>query len=159
MVNLAANLPATAARTPDALAIRQDDTTLTFAQLDEACAAFAGYLRTQGIEAGDRVAMSLPNIPAYAIVYYGAMRLGAIVVPMNPLFKPREVDYLADSGARLLVGMNDDARTGAEQTSVPFLDVTTLPQVLQEAEPVTEVEERADSDIAVLLYTRHDRAP
>ena len=154
MVNLAANLPATAARTPDALAIRQDDTTLTFAQLDEAAAACAGYLRARGIEAGDRVAMSLPNIPAYAIVYYGALRLGAIVVPMNPLFKPREVAfYLEDSGARLLVGLTDDARTGAEQTGVPFLDVTTLPQELQEAEPVTEIEERADSDIAVLLYT------
>ena len=68
MPNLADNLTASVHRSPGAIALRQDDQTLTFAELDGACAAFAGQLAERGIGAGDRVAMSLPNIPAFAIV-------------------------------------------------------------------------------------------
>ncbi len=154
MPNLAGNLVRTAGRTPEAIALRQDDQTLTFAQLDGATAAFAGHLRAQGIGPGARVALSLPNIPAYAIVYYGALRAGAIVVPMNPLFKPREVTfYLQDGGVDLLVGMVGDAQQGAQEAGVDFLDVTALPQALAGATPAPEVVERDGADTAVILYT------
>ena len=152
--NLADNLTASVHRSPGAIALRQDDQTLTFAELDGACAAFAGQLAERGIGAGDRVAMSLPNIPAFAIVYYGALRVGAIVVPMNPLFKPREVTYyLQDSGASLLVGMAGDAATGAAEAGVDFIDVAELGSVLEDAQPQADVVERDGSDTAVLLYT------
>ena len=154
MSNLAAALTAGTARSPERIVVRQDDQTLTFAQLDGATAAFAGHLRERGIGPGDRVAMSLPNIPAFAVVYYGVLRLGAIVVPMNPLFKPREVTfYLEDSGASLLVGMAGDAQTGAQQAGTDFLDVTTLPQVLAQATPDPQVADRDGADTAVILYT------
>lgn len=154
MANLADNLAASAQRSPAALALRQDEQTLTFAQLDGAAAAFAGYLTQRGIGAGDRVGLSLPNVPAYAIVYYGALRIGAIVVPMNPLFKTREVAYyLQDSGACLLVGMAGDAATGAQEAGTNFLDVTTLPQVLADATPHPQVVDRPGESTAVILYT------
>jgi len=57
------------------------------------------------VKAGDRVGMQLPNVPYFPIVYYALLRLGAIVVPMNPLLKGNEVAYhLSDAGARLMVG-------------------------------------------------------
>ncbi|MDO5710263.1 MAG: long-chain fatty acid--CoA ligase [Micrococcales bacterium] len=152
--NLAENLTASVHRSAGAIALRQDGQALTYAQLDEACAAFAGVLADRGIGAGDRVAVALPNIPAFAIVYYGALRVGAIVVPMNPLFKPREVAYyLNDSGASLLVGMAGDAAVGAVDADVGFVDVARLEQLLGQAQPRPDVIERDGSDPAVLLYT------
>ena len=53
-----------------------------------------------GIEVGDRVAIMLPNVPYFPACYFGALRAGAVVVPMNVLLKQREVSfYLRDSGA------------------------------------------------------------
>ena len=64
-------------------------------------------LRARGLRPGDRVGVMLPNVPEFAMAYYGVLRMGGIVVPMNPLLKPREVEhYVADSGAALVL---DDA--------------------------------------------------
>src|SRR5258705_12464748 len=105
MTNLSLNLTETAAMYPDAIAIRCDAQELSFAELDDAAARFATVLESEGIDAGDRVGLMLPNIPAFAVVYYGILRIGAVVVPMNPLLGEREVQfYLANTGARALVG-------------------------------------------------------
>lgn len=153
MTNLASLLADSARIHADRVALRQDDETWTFAQLDGAAAAFAGHLAARGVRAGDRVAVSLPNVPAFAVVYYGALRHGAVAVPMNPLFKPREVEYyLRDSTASLIVGLPGDAQTGAEAAGVAFLDVRELPAVLADAEPAPLFERDLD-ETAVLLYT------
>src|SRR5213075_370811 len=79
-------------------------TELTYAQF--ACYAdrFAGELLRLGVKKGDRVAISLPNIPQFPIAFYGALKVGAIVVPTNPLYTEREMQYqLADSEARVMV--------------------------------------------------------
>src|SRR4051812_36084862 len=95
--NLAGNLIASAERTPDAVAMKLDDFELTFAELDERSARAAGLLRDYGVEPGDRVGIMLPNVPAFAVAYYGILRLGAVVVPMNVLLKARETSfYLSD---------------------------------------------------------------
>ena len=87
---------------------------LNYGLLDAAAARAAGLLRAHGVEPGDRVGMQLPNVPYFPIVYYGALRLGAVVVPMNPLLKAREVGYhLSDSGAKLLVAWHDFADAAA----------------------------------------------
>src|SRR4051794_38005802 len=91
--NLAAFLPATAARHPERTAIRLADITVSYAQLDEGSARVAGLLQERGIRRGDRVAVMLPNVPQFALAYYGVLRLGAIVVPMNVLNKRREVAF------------------------------------------------------------------
>src|SRR4051812_21320137 len=104
MTNLAENLAATVADHGDRIAIKLDDVELNYEVLDQASARAAGLLAAAGIGAGDRVGVMLPNVPYFPFVFYGAMRVGAIVVPLNPLLKEREVGFhLDDSGAKLLI--------------------------------------------------------
>src|SRR5262245_33748310 len=118
-MNLADNLVRSVAVFPDRPAIRLDDTVLTYAELDERSARVAGLLSQHGVLPGDRVAIMLPNIPEFAAIYYAVLRVGAVVVPMNPLLKEREVAYyLADAEARLIFSGQacaEEARAGAEQ--------------------------------------------
>lgn len=159
MTNLAGNLTATVSRSPQATAIILDDVRLSYADLDTASARMAGYLAAQGIRPGDRVALMLPNIPAFAVIYYGALRAGAVVVPMNPLFKAREIEYyLSDSGAKMIFAMPGAAADGARSVGVPYVavegaDTIAMAGILDTVDPVTEVVDRADSDTAVILYT------
>ncbi len=74
-------------------------TRLTYAAADAAANGLAHALRAHGVRAGDHVALHLPNIAAYPISFFALQRLGATVVPMNPLYKPDELAYLlADAG-------------------------------------------------------------
>ena len=117
-MNLADNLQATAVAHPENVAIKLDDYELTYAALNGASTLAAGWLRDLGVGPGDRVGLMLPNIPQFPILYYGALRAGAVVVPMNPLLKAREIEYyLADSGAKVLFaweGFAVEAQPGAE---------------------------------------------
>jgi long-chain acyl-CoA synthetase len=133
-MNLAANLIATAHRHRERTALALGDDELTYEQLDAASARVAGMLGARGLRPGDRVGVMLPNVPQFAMAYYGVLRLGGIVVPMNPLLKPREVEhYVSDSGAALVL---DDTRA--------------LPG---DSEPEFAVAERHADDTAVILYT------
>ncbi|GMA39517.1 long-chain-fatty-acid--CoA ligase [Mobilicoccus caccae] len=154
-MNLAQNLARTAAERPDVVALKHDDDLWSFARLADASARFAAHLRSRGVAPGDRVALSLPNIPAFAVVYYGALSVGAVIVPMNPLFKPREVTfYLQDAGVRLLVCLpGSDAAEAAASLDIDVIPVDTLPGLLAETEPDHRIEEADDEDTAVLLYT------
>src|SRR5712691_10022408 len=79
-------------------------TKLTYAQFSSLANRFATGLQRLGIKKGDRVAIALPNIPQFSIAFYGALRAGAVIVPTNPLYTEREMQYqLADSGARFIV--------------------------------------------------------
>src|ERR1700733_5185267 len=99
MSNLAANLVTSAERHADNIALKLDETEIPYAALDAASARVAGLLRDRGLRSGARVGVMLPNVPQFAIVYYGVLRAGGVVVPMNPLLKAREVEfYLSDSG-------------------------------------------------------------
>ncbi|RKY88698.1 long-chain fatty acid--CoA ligase, partial [candidate division KSB1 bacterium] len=80
---------------------------LTFAQLNCLIDRFAAILHHLGIGKGDRVAIVLPNLPQYPIVHYAIMRLGAVIVPVNPLYVERELRYqLNDSGAKAAIVLN-----------------------------------------------------
>jgi acyl-CoA synthetase (AMP-forming)/AMP-acid ligase II len=92
LANLAAALEATANEHPDAAAIRLDDHVLSFADLHAGACAVAGELVAR-IAPGDRVGLVLPNVPAFPVLFYGALYAGAVVVPMNPLLKAREIEY------------------------------------------------------------------
>src|SRR6266571_3260897 len=97
-------LDSTASRYPDHTAFIYYGTKLTYTQL--ACYAdrFARELQRLGVQKGDRVAIALPNIPQYPIAFYGALRVGAVIVPTNPLYTEREMQHqMADSGARVIV--------------------------------------------------------
>ena len=158
-VNLAHWVHDHATRTPDAVAVRQGDVDLTYAQLDTASAAFAARLRDLGVEPGDRVALIAPNVVAFPVAYYAILRLGAVVVPMNPLLKPGEVAYTwADCGARVAVVFAlfaESARQAAGSTGTRVVvvgpDDLGAPVAGDAAE--VEVVERAPGDTAVILYT------
>ncbi len=159
-MNLARLFTETAARQPDAAALRLDDVTVSYGDLATASTFVAGLLADRGIEPGDRVAVMLPNIPQFAAIYYGALRAGAVVVPMNPLLKAREVAYyLSDSGARLLFawdGVAEEAGAGADRVEgaeVVTVDPAAFGGVLAQQQPVADVVDRAEEDTAVILYT------
>jgi long-chain acyl-CoA synthetase len=156
-MNLADNLVRSVAVFPDRPAIRLDDTVLTYADLDERSARVAGLLAQHGVRPGDRVAIMLANVPEFAAIYYAVLRVGAVVVPMNPLLKEREVAYyLADAEARLIFSGQacaEEARAGAEQVGVTCLVVVDRFEDLLMADPVYTVVDRSESDTAVILYT------
>jgi long-chain acyl-CoA synthetase len=108
--NLATVLTDTAAEHGDSIAIKLDDTELAYKVLHGASAHIAGLLKSRGVEPGDRVGIMLPNVPYFPVIYYGILRLGAIVVPMNPLLKAREVEfYLKDPEAKVMFAWHDFA--------------------------------------------------
>src|SRR5260370_11626124 len=103
MANLGSVLEQAVTSQPDRSAVRMDELVLTYGQLHDAAARVTSLLaHTYQIEPGDRVGLMLPNVPAFPIAFYGALGAGAVVVPMNPLLKGRELaDYLGDSRAQL----------------------------------------------------------
>jgi long-chain acyl-CoA synthetase len=159
MTNFAEELAGAVAEDAARPAIKLDDQGLTYGQLDDAAGRVAGMLRAQGVQPGDRVAVQLPTVPFFPIVFYGALRLGAVVVPLNPLLKDREIGYhLSDSGARVIVAwheVSDAARSGSEEAGAECLSVVPgeFEQRLGGADPVPEVVPRADDDTAVIIYT------
>ena len=158
-MNLARILTDSAERDPEHVAVKLDDTELTYAQLDGASAHIAGLLGDYGFERGDRVGIMLPNLPYFPVCYYGVLRAGGVVVPMNVLLKRREVAfYLTDSGAKLLFAWHEfatDAEAGAEQAGAECLLVKPgeFERMAGEASPDTGIADTADDDTAVILYT------
>ncbi|MFD3492274.1 long-chain fatty acid--CoA ligase [Streptomyces sp. NPDC058690] len=158
-MNLASNVARSAIAYPDRAALRLGDEVLSYRALDQVSARMAGLLRDRGVKPGDQVAIMLPNTPDFAIAYFGVLRAGGIVVPMNPLLKSREVAYyLGDSGARLLFAQPafaDEVRTGAQQVKADavVVDPGGFDALLGPAPLVEEVTERHEDDTAVILYT------
>jgi long-chain acyl-CoA synthetase len=159
MSNLANMLSAAVARNGAGVALRLDETEISYGLLDAASARVAGMLAASGVGRGDRVGVMLPNVPYFPIVYYGILRLGAIVVPMNVLLKQREVAYyLGDSQATAVLawhGFAADAEAGAARAGVSCTLVAPgdFDRLLLDATPVDEVAEVGETDTAVILYT------
>lgn len=92
---------------PNKVAIHFMGRELTYKELYESALKFANYLRSLGLEKGDRVAIMLPNCPQAVIAYYGTMYAGGVVVQTNPLYTERELQYqMADSGAKVILVMD-----------------------------------------------------
>ncbi len=148
-----------AASDPSLPAIKQGEKILTYTALDGASARFASILAERGVAAGDRVAMIMPNVGYFPIVYHAILRLGAIVVPMNPLLKAGEISFTwEDCGAQVAVVFPlfaDEAQKAAGVTGTQVILTTPgdFEQELAAAEPIAAVAERAAEDTAVILYT------
>ncbi len=158
-MNLAKILADTTTDNAERIAVRLDDFALNYGLLQQAAMRTAGMLRQQGVEAGDRVALMLPNVPHFVGAYYGSLQIGAVVVPLNVLNKRREIEYyLRDSGAKLLFAWHDfaaEAEPAASATGCEFVPVTPgeFEQALFQTEAVSELVQREPDDTAVLLYT------
>ncbi|MBO3749369.1 long-chain fatty acid--CoA ligase [Streptosporangiaceae bacterium NEAU-GS5] len=152
-MNLADNLARSARVFAGHPVVRLDKTVYTYADLDERSSRAAALLRERGLLPGDRVAVMLPNVPRFAVVYYGVLRAGGVVVPMNPLLKAREVAYyLADSGAGLIFAA--EPQEGASEAGADCVVVDdAFDDLLAATPPDREIADRAGSDTAVILYT------
>jgi long-chain acyl-CoA synthetase len=157
--NLATILTETAEQNGDKTAFKLDDVELNYSMLDEGSARVAGLLKSQGLEPGDRVGLMMPNVPYFPAIYFGILRAGGVVVPMNVLLKGREVAfYLEDPGAKIVFAWADfgeAAETGAESAGAEVILVKPgeFEKLLAEQEPDTDVSDRSGEDTAVILYT------
>ncbi|MFB7512736.1 long-chain fatty acid--CoA ligase [Streptomyces sp. NPDC056144] len=160
-MNLSEFLSRSAALHGSRVAVELGDASLTYAALDELAGRTAAFLTARGIRPGDRVGVMLPNLLEFPVLYYGALRAGAVVVPMNPLLKAREIaHYLHDSGAALLfaheslvaeVAAGNSAAGGATDV-VPVAPGSLTELLADHTVPVTRPAGE-DEDTAVILYT------
>lgn len=177
MANLAALLEHTTRDFPDRTAIVFGDTKLTYAQVNGAANQVANLLIERGITPGDKVALSCPNLPYFSIIYYGILKAGATVVPLNVLLKGREVAYhLADSEAVAYFAFEGTADLPIGEAAWEGFNATdscrefflikldsAAPAPLEGPEfyaplvatqpPTFETVETDDDDTAVILYT------
>ena len=101
MFNLATILEDSAQRSPDKTAFVFGETRLSYSQVDAAANQVANGLIGIGIEPGDKVGLSCPNLPYFPIIYFGIVKAGAVVVPLSVLLKHNEIAYhLSDSGCQ-----------------------------------------------------------
>ncbi|AHG81504.1 Long-chain-fatty-acid--CoA ligase [Bibersteinia trehalosi USDA-ARS-USMARC-188] len=100
-------------RHPDLAAYINMGQVLTYRKLEERSRAFAAYLQNElRLEKGDRIALMMPNLLQYPIALFGALRAGLVVVNVNPLYTPRELEHqLNDSGAKAIVVVSNFAAT------------------------------------------------
>ena len=177
MSNLASLLERSAQAYPEREALVLGDTRLTYAQVNAGANQVANLLVSRGIKPGDKVALSCPNLPYFATIYYGILKAGATVVPLNVLLKGREVAYhLADSQAKAYfcfqgtpeLAIGAEGHAGFEQAEgcehffmvtadpaaeSPIAGTETLGQALAGQPPTFETVEVDDDDTAVILYT------
>ncbi|MGZ4549495.1 MAG: long-chain-fatty-acid--CoA ligase [Blastococcus sp.] len=130
-LNLALILREAARTYPHKAAVMFDGGSMSFAEMDAASDRFAAGLLARGLGPGDSVGLQLPNLPQFVIAYFGILKAGCVVVPMNVLFKAGEIGYvLQDCDARMLVtwiGSVEEAAKGAADAGVPDLVVLSLP--------------------------------
>lgn len=182
MYNLATLLEHSAERYPDRAAIvlanpQGQSTRLTYAQVDGAANQVANLLVERGIRHGDKVALSCANLPYFTIVYYGILKAGATVVPLNVLLKAREVAYhLGDADARAYfcfegtaeLPIGQEGYAGFEQApdcehffmitvdpaaQSPIVGTETMGAALAQQPPTFDTVATDEDDTAVILYT------
>src|SRR2546429_4819132 len=159
VTNLARNLTDTTRIHAGRVAVRVANAAMTYRALDEASARVAGLLHERGLKPGDRVGIMMPNVAEVPVVYYGVLRAGGVVVPMNPLLKAREVAYyLGDSGAGQIFAWHafaDQARGGAEQVEAELIivDGDSFPDLLASVEPAFGVPDAGGEGTPVVPYT------
>ena len=176
MLNLSVVLDDAARDTPGRDALVFGDQRLSYAVVNALANQVAGLLRSRGVRPGDRVVLACPNLPYFPVVYFGILKAGAVVVPLNVLLKRREIAYhLSDSGAKALFCFEGtpelplgEAGWGAfEDTSSceHFFLLPATPLATEvpygeslwsaiEGQPKTyETEQTEATDTAVILYT------
>ena len=177
MYNMSFFLEDSARNYPDRDALVLGDLRLTYAAVNAMANQVANLLVDMGVQPGDRVAVTAPNIPYFPIVYYGILKAGGVVVPLNVLNKAREIAYyLDDSGAKVYLCFEgtpelpmaaEGAAGVAAAASPPVLIVMTadpaapspiagtrtLSEALAGVPLVFESYQSSDSDTAVILYT------
>ena len=172
-LNLASVLEHPARLTPDRVAVSFGAQHLTYAHLNATADKVAAGLQALGIRAGDHVALSCPNVPWFPIAYFGILKAGGVVVPLNVLLKPREIAYhLKDSHAKACLAfegtpelpIGEMVKAGCADAGCPHFIVlprdpaaapghdATLTSIMRDASAF-RAPRREPDDTAVILYT------
>ncbi len=161
-MNICEHLTGTAQRLPDQDALVFGGRSFTYAELDGLSAAAAEQLAAVGVGVGDRVAIMLPNVPAFVVWYYGALRLGAIAVSISTRLTGEEVAFVvSDCGAKVFVAeSNSRSDVGTPECVTKSFEVCKLGDACH-GEPLPtgsagEAEgwhEADPDDAALILYT------
>jgi long-chain acyl-CoA synthetase len=145
------------------------DQNFSYAEVDKISGRIAASLRNLGVHRGDKVAVQLPNLPHFLFAYFGILKAGAVMVPLNPLMRAPEIRYhLRDSESRLLITFEtsaDEAVKGAAKIADLSTYVVNLPgngqrpvgtksfDELYLADDTGEIEPTNADDVAVITYT------
>jgi len=163
-MNIANHVARVAREFPNRQAIVFEGRDISYGALDACACALANSLRANGVRRGDRVALYLPNIPAFMLAYLAGEKAGAIVVSVNSIFKSEEVKYLLnDSGAKV-VFTTAELLPNVPRAACPSVEKTVicegelggeivLGDWLAAGKPVFKTEDMAADDAAVLLYS------
>ncbi|MDT7762936.1 MAG: long-chain acyl-CoA synthetase, partial [Mycobacterium sp.] len=154
---------------PDKPLCHNADQTFSYAHVDEISGRIAASLRNLGVHRGDKVAVQLPNLPEFLFAYFGILKAGAVMVPLNPLLRAPEISYhLQDSDSRLLITFETSAAQavqGAAAIEGLSTYVVNLPgndqrpvdtksfDELYLADDTGDIEPTDADDIAVITYT------
>lgn len=176
MMNLAAALQRNAASKPDKTALICGDLEISYAQFDVIAGKIAASLIENGVQPGDRVALSCPNLPFFAFIHFAIQKAGAVTVPLNVLLKAREIKYhLEDSSAKFYFCFEGTpelpmGREGVKafnqvescenmvvmtqsQTELEWDGVPTLNAFIRNVTPLADYVSRNADDTCVVLYT------
>jgi long-chain acyl-CoA synthetase len=177
MLNLSVVLEDSAREVPTRVALVLGSTRLTYAEVNAMANQVANALVARGVGRGDRVALTCPNLPWFAIAYHGILKAGATVVPLNVLLKRREIAYhLKDAAAKAYfcfegtadLPMGVEGHAAFEETPTcehfvyipadpatasPYADGVTLRQLVGGQPPTFETRQMSADDTAVILYT------
>ncbi|MFD1739134.1 fatty acid--CoA ligase family protein [Bacillus salitolerans] len=179
-MNISSKLHENAKRLPDKPAYYFQDAACTYRELDGAVSKFASALLDMGVKKGDHIALLLGNSPHFVIGLYGAIRAGATVIPINPIYTPDEIGYIINNGdVKVVVALDlliplfekmEDHLPKVEQLifcetpkeKEQELDVTKLSifpkmksftTVLASGNPLYQGPTINDEEVAVILYT------
>ncbi|MBU1902845.1 MAG: long-chain fatty acid--CoA ligase [Proteobacteria bacterium] len=165
-MNLADFLTDTANRIPDHPAIRFEGETITFAEMNRRVDALANGLTGLGLRPGDVCVLMMPSSLNWALVYYSIAKLGAVVVPVNFLYRQRELEYIfRDAGARAFAGHSDYLKEAVSVLdSLPLMEIriaggenlpagfAPLKELFDEGQDFPTYETKADDPLSI-IYT------
>jgi long-chain acyl-CoA synthetase len=163
-MNIAEHVERAAHRLRNHPAILFEGSAVSYETLDYCASALAGSLARHGVRRGDRVALYLPNIPAFALAYLAGLKAGAIVVSINSIFKWEEVRYIVNDARPKVVFTTADLLPNLPRPECPSVEHTVLCEGgepdeialddwLARGDPSTRAANMAPDDPAVLLYS------
>lgn len=174
-MNLSSRLAEVAQQLPHKEAYVYEGERRTYGELNAAISKFASGLRSIGIQKGDHIALLLGNSPYFVIGLYGALRAGATVIPINPIYTPDEISYILNNGdVKAVIGLDlliplfvkmeallpnvehvivCETPQGKEQGISLTGKMKSFTELLLSGDAHYEGPELADDDVAVILYT------
>ena len=120
-MNIARNIETAAQLFPDKTAVLFEEKEITYSELNTAANRLARAMAAHGIQKGDRVALYLPNIPEFAVCYYGTLKVGAIAVSVNPMLKAYELEYILSDCKAVLIFTTGDLLENVQGGRLTFM--------------------------------------